>query len=208
MSIDTTGSFKGNALKTSQAVAGGFVKNDAAGLFSYDNGPPAAAPDGSIWDFIQTKNITVDANSVVFSGLDGDVDDVYKLVWTGVDYPGATTNWQLRPNGVTTGLFSQGMLHRTLVAGNPVFTFSYWCMHNEGNVYFAGRAYVSAKTGAPRQFFCEDQISEKATTKVQKAILSGYWSDTTTNITSLEVNTPSGNGITAGSTWSLWRINR
>lgn len=208
MSIKTTGFAKGNAFKTSQSVSGGFVKNDAAGLFSYDNGPPAAAEGGSIWDFIQTKNIAVDTNSVIFSGLNGDVDDVYKMVFTAIDYPGTTTAWQFRPNGVTTNQISMALLHRTNIGSNPIFIFNHLNMHNEGDVYLGGRLYFDAKTGKPRQFYCEDQISERSVAKVQKAFFSGFWNDTSTNITSLEVFTPGGNGITAGSVWSLWRINR
>ena len=214
MAIETTGSFKGNTFKTSQgALAGGFVKNDGAGLFSYDEGPPAAAPDGSVWDHIQTQTIGgPDTDSVVFTGLDGDVDDVYKLVFNGVDYPSVvTTNYQLRPNGVVPAgpaFVSQAMRIRTSVVDNTTFTFGYWFLANSANFYFSGRVYIDAKTGQHRQYQAVLQQSRQAVSDVVVTRGTGYWTDTATNITSLEINTPSGNGITTGSIWSLWRINR
>jgi len=212
MSIETTGLFKGNTFKTSQAsLAGGFVKNDAGGLFSYDEGPPAAAPDGSIWDFIQTKTIGASTNSVVFTGLNGDVDDVYKLVYSGIDYPGVTTNFQVRPNGIVptgTDFVAQAMLFTTVPVANPTFTFTYWPLINEGNIYLSGRVYITAKTGVPRTFTTMSQASSRTLAPLTNLWATGFWTDTTTNITSLEIFTPSGNGITAGSVWSLWRVNR
>ncbi len=81
MSIETTGQLEAEDFKTSQSVAEGFVKNKADGEFEYGQA-------GSAWELIEAKEITTNldsgfANRLVFSGLNGEVDDDYMLLFRG-----------------------------------------------------------------------------------------------------------------------------
>ena len=73
MSIKTTGQLQGKDLKTVPTVAG-FVKNTAAGDFLFGQ-------TGSAWTFLETKTLTSAATSIAFTGLDGNTDRAYRLVW-------------------------------------------------------------------------------------------------------------------------------
>lgn len=80
MSIETTGQIEAEDFKTNQSVTAGFVKNTASGDFEF--GQSATG-----WDLIEAKEVTTNLNSgaiaLTFSGLNGEVDDTYQLVFNG-----------------------------------------------------------------------------------------------------------------------------
>lgn len=88
MSIETPGQIEALDFKTSQSVTAGFVKNKADGEFEYGQA-------GSAWDLIEAKEITtnlddvgadpftVQPRAITFSGLNGDVDEIYLLSFNG-----------------------------------------------------------------------------------------------------------------------------
>lgn len=73
MSIKTSGQLQGEDLKTDPTVVG-FVKNDASGNFLFGQ-------TGSAWTFLESKILASAATSISFTGLNGNADFAYRLVW-------------------------------------------------------------------------------------------------------------------------------
>ncbi len=150
MSIETTGQLEAEDFKTSQSVAAGFVKNKADGEFEYGQA-------GSAWDLVEAKEIATNlnegvANRLVFSGLNGEVDEDYMLLFrgryndgagsggAGVGPAGTTAFREIRlgVNGLTTPPTTSPVQNRILTSGHHF---------NRGNglhgVFFRGNLSIS-----------------------------------------------------------------
>ncbi len=211
MTIKTTGSAQGDSFKTSKTgLSGGFVKNDASGNFEFDQpgagGPPVIG--GSIWDLIETKNIASDVTTITFAGLDGDVDKVYKMVFRNKYTPATNNTWSLRPNGLTTNQISVNFNQRNAGSTNPsLFVVTQLNILQQRLVHFGGTLYFNAATGQIRQMIQHLAFDRTSLGRIGTSHTAGAWTDTTTNVTSLVVASAVAGGITAGSIWSLYRIN-
>lgn len=211
MTIKTTGSADGGSFKTSKTgLSGGFVKNDASGNFEFDQpgagGPPVIG--GSIWDLIETKNIASDVTSITFAGLNGDVDKVYKMVFRNKYTPATSCFWELRPNGLTTNQRSVNFSQRNAGSNNPsVFATNTLNILGQRLVHFAGTLYFCAATGQIRQMIQHLAFDRTSLGRIGTNHAAGAWTDTTTNLTSLDVTATVAGAIKAGSIWSLYRIN-
>ncbi len=89
MSIKTIGSIEADSYKVTSGGASveGFVTNDAAGLLEYGQGGAGTPVGAAIWDIIEHKNVATDTGSLTFSGLSGDTDKLYKLVFRNLMIP-------------------------------------------------------------------------------------------------------------------------
>jgi hypothetical protein len=191
--------------------AAGFVKNDGSGNFSFGEAGPAGSPAiGSGWEVVEVKNITVDTTSVTFSGLNGDVDGEYLLLYRIRKVPATGSNqfYVLRPNGLTTNLNSTNGAHSG-TGSNTVSTTSDMRISGGGQtagVQTVGVLYLDAKTGTEARQYIAD-LNQRATSlsNTRRDILSGVWTDTTTNITSLDIVAALANGIAAGSQFCLYK---
>ena len=145
MSIETTGQLEAEDFKTSQSVAAGFVKNKADGEFEYGQA-------GSAWDLVEAKEIATNldegvANRLVFSGLNGEVDGDYMLLFRGRYNDGAGSGGAgVGPAGTTAFRFMRLGVNgltvppATTPAGNRILTSGHH--FNRGNglhgVFFRG----------------------------------------------------------------------
>lgn len=99
MSLETTGSLKGATWKETSVVGTpGFIENDAAGNFSFGN---VGSVGSSNWAHIETKTLLADTDTLIFSGLNGDTQEIYKLVYHQNHAPAGVPSraWEIRPNG-------------------------------------------------------------------------------------------------------------
>lgn len=225
MSIKFPGLNQADSFKTSQSVTAGFVKNNAAGDLLYGEvGPPS---DASQWQIIESKSFDgSEGDTVTFSGLDGDVDQIYKLTMFLIPRSRTTVgDFVVQPNGITTGFqtltkeFRHVVLGGTLRNRNTTFVQG-WAMGSQFSNYGtwstnAERSdlYIYAKTGRPRLSTRHSTfvsgipiLSQTAEPGIIIDHATGVWTDTTTNITSLVIFNRFGSNTFIGE-WSLYKAN-
>jgi len=215
MGIEVEGILTANSWRANSVPDEGFIENDSSGNFTFGN---AGSIGSSIWAHIETKTVGSDTDSLVFSGLDGDAQEVYKLIYRGNE-AGTFTNrkYQILPNGVIDSVNQRrfaiekaaGSGEGTLLSGDDM-AFQTGQAHNSG--YFAGVLYFWAKSGRTRSYIAQNHHYKPPPDNTINRNLQawGYWKDTVANVTSLELRETAGNGdgFTIGSTWELFRINR
>lgn len=205
MSLETTGQILSDDFKTSQATPAGFVKNDANGDFLFGE-------SGSGWNLLETKNVASDVASITFSGLDGDTDRAYRLVYR-VTTKGGNPEISLRPNGISTNQFS--VIHRASSSGSAnVATRPELSLLQSAAVSvfpcFGIADFWAERFGTTghRMFLSYQTVHCVALNNVAFRNVGGRWLDTTTNVTSLVVQATVGTAVTAGSTWSLYVVKQ
>jgi hypothetical protein len=191
--------------------AAGFVKNDGSGNFSFGEAGPAGSPAiGSGWEVVEVKNITVDTTSVTFSGLNGDVDGEYMMLFRirNVAPTGPSQQYSVRPNGISTSQNTTTAFHSGTGA-NGITTSSDMRIFDAGSFgskQAVGTFNFDAKTGTEaRQLIADISIWSNALTNNARDTISCVWTDTTTNITSLDIVASQGLGIAAGSQFCLYK---
>jgi len=209
MSIETTEQILSDDFKTNQATVAGFVKNDASGNFLFGE-------SGSGWNLLETKNVASDVASITFSGLDGDTDRAYRLVYRLTMKPGEASNEiSLRPNGISTNMFS--MIHRASSSGSfNVATRSELSLVQHGGViavpfpYFGIADFWAERFGTTghRMFMAYQSTFNVQTGNVALRNTMGRWLETATNVTSLVVQSTLGTNVPAGSSWSLYVVKQ
>ena len=200
MSIETTGLAKADTFQATAATPAGFVKNDASGNLLL--GEP-----GSAWTLHQAFDFTSDINSagggtaVNFTGLNGDVDEVYLLLCRFV-FPGTTgVNMNLAPNGVLTSVdyAASALLQRadgSRVSFNANGTTMPICQSNNGHpdTTHCIRLHFHAKSGVHRTWEAQEQTAPVVSSNSYHFGFTrqGGWRDTVTNVTSLALITNAG----------------
>ncbi len=194
------------------SVAGGIGAGSTYCLYkkSAENG------GGEGLQLIETKLITTAVSSVTFSGLDGDVDKCYKLIYN-CEGPNVSADFIIRPNGQVAG--AAGSVHNVfLVRDSAAFTGKATFNDMRFSETFAqissGELIFFASTGRPRNYKnIEARVSEVSPPAGSRNTMyhwNGSWEDgagDTINITSLELRTVQGSlGFTVGSRWSLYRV--
>jgi len=198
MSIETTGLAKADTFQATAATPAGFVKNNAAGDLLL--GEP-----GSAWTLHQACDLTSDVNSagggtvVNFTGLNGDVDEVYLLLARFVIPASTGTNMSLAPNGVVTDInyLATVLVQRTngttgLFAGTPLVISQSNGGHPDTTQFV--RCLFHVKTGTFRFYNCQ-QLTAPIVSSASFHFginYQGVWRDTVTNVTSLAIVTPAG----------------
>ncbi len=210
MSIDTTGLIEADNFQGTAAQAG-FVKNDASGNL-------LLGETGSAWTLIETFVAPSDITDFTFAAvLDGDVDYQYRIIYTaGPFVTVAGTRIFLRPNGVTTGQltlssrwgfdprasFSTPNLVLAQVVGLTAPPGVASTMRLYGDFDF------TAHTGQQRILNGDQAEQRPLVSRTNGYLHWGKWSDTTTNITSLKVETDGLGFIPSGSEWALYKVKR
>ncbi len=191
--------------------AAGFVKNDGSGNFIFGE-PGGGGPGSAAWELVEKKDIASAVTSITFSGLDGDTDEQYMMLYR-IRTPGATTlAFTMRPNGITA---NQNTVIRTLSSSGTAATSVFPSLRIVGGgtsivKQWNGLLYFDAQTGTTaRQFFAHNTIRISSTSMGFGGLRSdevvGSWDDTTTNITSLDIVCDLTNGIGIGSQFSLYK---
>jgi hypothetical protein len=166
------------------------------------------------WKKIAEVDVTSDVTSVTITGLDGDADKIYMLCTKIVIPNTGSRGIRLRPNGLPGT--------RTVVDGG-YFTGSTAGPETEGDneISLVGIEsgvigctadtfhIIHAETGRRRSFTGISGSADANTTlgdRTRTRVGGGYWDDTTTNITSLEIISTVTNGIGAGSKITLFKL--
>lgn len=203
-------SFKAPGYNVSAAVSAGFVKNDGSGNFSF--GELGGSGGGGAWELVEKKDITSDTTSITFSGLDGDTDEYYMMLFRLRTPTAVVLAYTMRPNGITanqntilsvfssSGVASISVFPSLLLATAGALT----------DKQFMGVLYFDAKTGTTARQFISDttlRISNQVMVfgGLRREVLAGSWDDTATNITSLDIVCDLTNGIGIGSQFSLYK---
>jgi hypothetical protein len=142
--------------------------------------------------------------SITFAGLNGDVDGMYEIEFQ--LNRDAGSNLDLRPNGLTTNqrtVFTDW--NSTSAPTNiGVAALRFATSMQRPNVWGMGRLW--AKTGNNRGFEMDCQeMTGTSGTSWSRWWGEGYWADSVTNITSLELFNSSAGGFGVGSQVSLWK---
>lgn len=162
-----------------------------------------------VLDLVENKDFAVAGTSYTFNNLDGDTDEVYLLVYRIIKNVVAFAQTSLRPNGITTnqqsydswfGSFSgTGNTTTLLIQSNGTAAV--------GGVE-AGHMWIHAKTGVSRSISGLRNLWDAGGPTNLTSLIAGRWTDTTTNITSLEVVCDQANGIGAGSYLRLYKLRK
>ncbi len=208
-------SIKAPGYNVSAAVAAGFVKNDGAGNFSFGEAGGGGG-GGSGWDLIETKDITAATTSVSFTGLNGDVDKYYQIVYV-IEKPITTasnSSYVLRPNGIST---NQNTIERNFSSSGGVGTNLFSDLRLAGgglqaNIQMLGSFFFEAQTGnlirqmmGSKNTFSTGQLFNFG--RVARVVSASIWEDSTTNITSFDIVANFANIMGVGSTFSLYKLS-
>lgn len=180
-----------------------FRLHDGRLQFSRDQGVTWQEANSSGWALVERRVIPSDVQSYDFTGLNGDVDEAYKItaeVKGGVGSAGGLLS--VRPNGLTTNQSAFGMGSDAGGApfGDPRAEMSL------GYVPVAGRLAISegtlfAKTGSDRMMNSVTAVASISRTSV----FGSRWTDTAENITFLRVFSAVATGLGTGSVISLFK---
>lgn len=180
-------------------------------------GRPRIYVDGAVHDVAHVgecgalllETITVSGSpvqSVAFSGLDGNTDQIYYLVWRikiGVN----ASNVDVRPNNLTTDMTQ--LRHYVTSAGSHSYdnsnTVPRIAAAYAGSVV-TGEMTIQAKTGFERQFSGVDTESMSGGEDLIMSQRTTRWTDDSTNITSLVVHASDSVGLAVGTYVSLYKV--
>ena len=198
--------------------AAGFVKNDGAGNFLFSQvgggGGGGGGAGGGAWELVEVKTVGTAVTSVSFTGLDGDTDDRYLLLYRinkRTASASGNVTYQLRPNGSSSGIATVGQfsVHPTGTTGAN--TYSYIRLAGGGTVAFDidyyGSVTIDARTGALGRSFRTSHVSNTRSGFGTFTLweLASDWSDNSTNITSLDIVSTEANTIEVGSQFCLYK---
>lgn len=155
---------------------------------------------------VENKDFGSAATSYTFSGLNGDVDEIYLLVYSIRKAVVAGHFVTVRPNGVTTGQEVRGRYDGT--GGSAAWNFTDLRIVWNGSVATtdvdAGTAWIDAHTGVHRTV--RAAWASGRTAEVYSMSAVGRWTNTADNITSIAVVSDQANGIGAGSYLRLYKL--
>jgi hypothetical protein len=199
----------GNPEDASSVLAGHvFVSRGSSGEIS--TGTTTGGGGGAL-ELVEDITLSGAATSVTFStGVNGNADEVYFLAYKTIKNVAGTLLTTLRPNGVTTNqntVYSYFGLVAGAGASGSGNTSTLQIGNNgqpPGSVE-VGQVWLAAKAGTRR--VGHGQWAQSDTTNTLLSLLSAlHWTDTATNITSLDVVGDLANGLGAGSYFRLYRL--
>jgi hypothetical protein len=164
-------------------------------------------------EYMDTIAVTGDVQTVTFGAggdgllqraLDGDVDEHYVLIsnWKNADTP-TTRGLNIRPNGISTDQKS-----RKTSNGTPTDEGAIMRIAETAWDVAHGVSEIVAKTGKIRTISTQIISVQDSALDVAVQAMSGAWNEEVTNITSLDIITPAGVFIEAGSDFTLYRRTR
>jgi len=136
--------------------------------------------------------------TVTFSDLDGDVDEIYVLEWDIITAAGTVAT--LQPNALAT---NQGSVR---LAGGTETDYATLSILNTSAERASGSVQFRARTTRRRTYISTAMIASSpyAAANVTAQFYTGIWNETSTNITSLVID--STNALLAGSEFRLYRL--
>ncbi len=182
------------------SVSDGFLlKRNGSGVDGLD---PANLP-GSLM-LIEKKTVPSDTDTLSFTGIDGDADGSYLLVFQLIKGAAGFITYVIRPNGLTT---NQKSYYNTLGVSTSTTT-DMQIASSGGSIgdKVRGDCFIDALTGAFRTGRGEDNQYSAGT--IYKTIRTQIWDDDSTNITSIDIVADTAAGIKAGSVFTLYRLSK
>lgn len=180
-----------------------------AGGLSISGGVLTEAPCPIV--LVETKVIAVETNLITFSGLSGDADGIYEFRF---DCIGGSTSTlsaacSLQPNALTTNLFSQGQFTQGLGTSTATSTLgsntlAYISLGGAASQSWTAGGTIFPKSGKQRAYTVAFTQWDSATAGTRTGNMSGFWSDTSTAITSLQFFSAL-KMFGVGSVCSLWK---
>jgi len=166
---------------------------------------------GGSYRFVAESVPTSNTNTVTFSGLDGD-NDVWYVIQANFKNNGGLAWYELRPNGVTTGLKSE-VIYRIDGDTTPASggSESIWRILLFSAFTGSGgstEVRVYAKSGSVRTYTAHAGAKHSGSPANNMSVHGGHWSDTTANITSLTIFGTNANAIGAGSVIRLYKLTK
>jgi hypothetical protein len=150
---------------------------------------------------IQAQTIAGSAvQDVTFASLNGDVDEIYLLIFRVKNAYNGAIGINLLPNNVST---NQTSYYHVYTSGHTIGSGGGWGLtyQNALNTLAVGKTWIYAKTGFYRFY-----IMHGYRTGDQGGVhQSGHWTDTATNITSLVLHSSQASSIAVGSSFYLYK---
>lgn len=181
---------------------------DGTGAYSV----PAGGGGSGALTLVEHKTVTSNSTTVTFStGIDGNTDGIYRLIWKIKNVSGATPNYFWHPTGVSTNLHSRkgytnttdgtftSNTHTDLILG----------FASANNTWFSGSIDIYPRksahsVGAPMTYSGTSFNWDGTVNWV--FMIGGEWTETSTNLTSIDVTAASSNGIGDGSELWLYKL--
>jgi hypothetical protein len=163
------------------------------------------------YTLIERKELTQAASSIEFTGIPQFYTDLFIL--TSLRDVTGTVGWatcDVRPNGSSSGITTRVLYGFGTTVGSFSPTEIYHQATqggNTANTFSNSSIYISNYAGSTNKSFSVDTSTEGNTTNTINAITAGLWSNTSP-ITSLTFVMGSGQSLAAGSSVSLYGINR
>lgn len=161
---------------------------------------------------VEKKLITSDVTDVTFSGLDGDTDEIYRLVGRIISGAGTGEDFTLRPNNVSTNQDSLNIEQTSSAVARTSPTAlvlsrvrSTGVLQTFDAIFWAKRNPNSIATNRTLQV---QWASYSTTLPLTVGHSTGLWDEDTTNITSLVVHGPGAGDIKDGSTVALYKMRQ
>lgn len=163
------------------------------------------------WELLEHKELSADATTASFTGLDGNVDFVYRLQGRiKKDSGGGSLIYELRPNGVTsaqTSLISAHLsgadVNTTAGATLPLGLAATGDLFVQFDAIFY--AAVTVQTVAFARALRSLSMAMSTTMNSAHTIFS-MWNETSTNITSLDVFSTVASQLRQGTHITLYRM--
>jgi hypothetical protein len=173
-----------------------------------------AASGTSDFILIESKYVATPTQTLTFSNLNGNTDRIYKILFRRGPIS-ATTGYEIRPNGSTSGFSQTAHFYYGNTAGTNhgvANATNYWSIGttNGGwstNSQFMGEILIMAavsSTGTYR-FMNYNMSYDNAGTLVGLNV-TGKWTDSTTNITSIDFYSSNSTGWPSGAEIHLYKM--
>lgn len=156
-------------------------------------------------EHLETIEVTGDAvQTIDFLNLNGDEDEYYVMLLDWIDGSAGAPVISLQPNSLTanqrtTTIVSDGTSASS--GSSTVLDFA----NGTTRSHALWRGELSARTGAPRRGFANG-LESNTTTGMLTLQNAWFWNDTSTNITSLRLNSDLAGGFGVGTRVSLYRL--
>jgi hypothetical protein len=165
-----------------------------------------AASGTSDFILIESKYVTTATQTLTFSNLNGNSDKIYKMFFRRGPIA-SSTSYEIRPNGLTSGFSQTHHFWYSNSAGqHGVANYSNWGLGGSwaSSTYFSGEMTIIAATGTYR--FMNLNFSYDSVGTLVGLTGTGRWTDTTTNITSIDMYSSVSTGWPAGTEAHLYKL--
>lgn len=162
-----------------------------------------------VWEHVETKTLTANATEVGFANLRGNTDVEYMLRAYIFSKSTAGGFIELRPNQLSTNTRHQrlsGIGTGASASSGTILAIARLLTVSSAVVTLDGTFY--ARTGGLRVWRGFVNAAESSTPSTYAEMRTGYWSDTTTEVTSLLLVSSVTNALGKGSEFVLYRRAR